>query len=208
LATNSREDSLMRHNAEAINRSSDRPDQEMGDSGPSEAIPPAPDSRLATLETELAVMRDRWMRSEAEMVNLRARAKRELEDVRNYAVQKFAADVVEAAENMRRGLDSIPSAVDNEAPIVTKLREGFLGVEKSFLALLERNGIVKEDPVGVAFDPKRHEAMSEAESSSQSPGTILQALSSAWTLHGRLLRPAIVVVAKSSAPSPREDAQK
>jgi molecular chaperone GrpE len=183
--TNSRKDNLMRHNAEAVDRSSDRPDQEMGEGGSSEGIQPAPDSRLAILETELAAMRDRWMRSEAEMANLRTRAKRELEDVRNYAVQKFAADVVEAAENMRRGLDSIPSAADNEAPIVTKLREGFLGVEKSFLSLLERNGIVKEDPVGVAFDPKRHEAMSEAESSSHTPGTVLQALSSAWTLHAQ-----------------------
>jgi len=198
----------MRHNAETVDRSSDRPDQDTGDSGSSEAVPPSPDSRLATLETELAVMRDRWMRSEAEMANLRARAKRELEDVRNYAVQKFATDVVEAAENVRRGLDSIPPAADGEAPVVTKLREGFLGVEKSFLSLLERNGIVKEDPVGVAFDPKRHEAMSEAESSSLSPGTVLQALSSAWTLHGRLLRPAMVVVAKSSAASPREHPQK
>ena len=155
-------------------------------------------AKLTALEAELSLMKDRWMRSEAEMANLRMRAKRELEDVKNYAVQKFATDVVEAADNMRRGLDSIPPITESEAPIVTKLRDGFLGVEKSFLALLQRNGITKEDPIGAAFDPKRHEAMSEVASSTQSPGTVLQALSPAWTLNGRLLRPAIVIVAKAS----------
>jgi molecular chaperone GrpE len=118
-------------------------------------------------------------------------------------VQKFASDVVEAAENLRRGLLSLPPAYDGEPPILAKLRAGFLGVENSFLGLLERNGIVREDPLGTAFDPQRHEAMSQAESSS-APGTVLQAMSSAWTLNGRLLRPAMVVVAKAPAASPTE----
>jgi molecular chaperone GrpE len=143
------------------------------------------------------------MRSEAEIANVRNRAKREVEDAKKYAVQKFASDVVEAAENLRRGLHSIPQAYDGEPPIIAKLREGFLGVENSFVGLLERNGIVREDPLGTAFDPQRHEAMSQAESSS-APGTVLHAMSSAWTLNGRLLRPAMVVVAKAPAASPTE----
>lgn len=194
----------MRNNTDAFARRSERPDHAANESASNATDAPAnaDGSRLAIVEAELAVMKDRWLRSEAEMANLRARARRELEDVRNFAVQKFAADVVEAAENMRRGLDSIPQAADSEDPIVTKLREGFLGVEKSFLALLERNGIARENPTGAAFDPKRHDAMAEAVSNSQSPGTVLQALSSAWTLNGRLLRPAIVVVAKGSPVSP------
>jgi len=196
----------MTNTAEVSNRTSGQPDPDTDESAPNTTN--SDRARLAIVEAEAAEMRDRWMRSEAEMANLRTRTKRELEDVRNYAVQKFAADVVEAAENLRRGLDSIPLAANSEAPVVTRLREGFLGVEKSFLALLERNGIVKENPVGAKFDPQRHEAMSEAVSNNHYPGTVLHALSSAWTLNGRLLRPAMVVVAKASETSPTDESQK
>ncbi len=158
--------------------------------------------RIAELEAELAEMRDKWLRSEAEAQNIRARGRREVEDARQYAVQKFAKDVVEAADNIRRGLDSLPAATADEPEIVTKLRDGFEGVERSFLALLERNGIEKHDPVGKPFDPNLHQAMQEAESTDAAPGTVLQAWTGAWTLNGRLLRPAMVVVAKGSQPSP------
>jgi molecular chaperone GrpE len=156
----------------------------------------AASARIAELETELEAMRDRWMRSEAEMANVRARAKRDADDARQYAVQKFATDVVEAAENMRRGLDALPKG-DDESPLVVKLREGFEGVERAFIALLERNGITRNDPTGAVFDPNLHQAMAEQESDSHPPGTVLQAWTAAWTLHGRLLRPAMVVVAKA-----------
>ena len=155
-------------------------------------------ARSATLEAELADMRDRWMRSEAEIANVRNRAKRDVDDAKQYAVQKFATDVVEAAENLRRGLDNIPAASVSEPEIVSRLRDGFLGVERSFIGLLKRNGIVREDPTGTAFDPQVHQAMSEAVSDNREPGTVLQALSATWTLNGRLLRPAMVVVAKAS----------
>jgi molecular chaperone GrpE len=151
--------------------------------------------RIRTLETEAQDMRDRWMRAEAEMQNLRARTKREVEDARLYAVQKFAKDVVEAAENIRRGIDSLPKPSENESDLVVKLREGFEGVERSFTGLLERNGIVGDDPVGKTFDANLHQAMAE-QPSDQPAGTVLQSWSRAWTLHGRLLRPAMVVVSK------------
>ena len=86
-----------------------------------------------------------------------------------------------------------------ETAIVTKLREGFEGVERSFVALLERNGIQKTDPTGALFDPNLHQAMAEQESAAHPPGTVIQAWSQGWTLNGRLLRPAMVVVAKAPA---------
>ena len=153
-------------------------------------------ARIRALETERDEFRDRWMRAEAEMQNVRARTRREVEDARQYAVQKFAADVVEVAENLRRGLDSLPPRSADEPAIVGKLREGFEGVERSFLALLERNGIVPEDPLGKPFNAELHQAMSEHPTSEHPPGTVTQAWSRAWTLNGRLLRPAMVVVAK------------
>ncbi len=155
--------------------------------------------RIATLETELAEMKDRWMRAEAEVQNVRARNRREVEETRQFAVQKFARDVVEAAENIKRGLDSLPPPTPDEPELLARLREGFEGVYRSFLALLERNGVQQQDPTGQPFDANLHQAMSEQPSAEVPPGSVLQAWTPAWTLNGRLLRPAMVVVARSPA---------
>jgi molecular chaperone GrpE len=157
----------------------------------------------AQLEAERDELRDRWLRAEAELQNTRARAKREVEDARQYAVQSFARDVVEVAENLRRGLASLPPPAPGEPETMARLREGFEGVERNFLGILERHGITRFDPTGQPFDPNRDQAMAEQPSASQPPGTVLQAWTSAWLLNGRLLRPAMVVV--SRAP---EDARK
>ena len=160
-----------------------------------EQVMQAASARIAELEAELADMRDRWMRAEAETQNVRNRSRREVDEVRQFAVQSFARDVVEAAENLKRGLDSIPPPAPAEPEILARLREGFSGVERSVVALLERNGIHRADPVGALFDPNLHQAMAEQETVEHPPGTIIQAWSAAWTLNGRLLRPAMVVVA-------------
>jgi molecular chaperone GrpE len=167
------------------------------DSLPPETALQAATDRIAALEAELAEMKERWMRAEAENANVRARARKDVDDTRQYAVQKFATDVVEAAENLKRGIDSLPPPSAQEPAILGKVREGLEGVERSFIATLERNGIKRDDPVGQAFDPNLHQAMAEQESELHSPGTVLQAWSKAWTLNGRLLRPAMVVVAKA-----------
>lgn len=160
---------------------------------------PAPEARVAALEAALAEMKDHWMRAEAETANVRARAKREVEETRQYAVQKFARDIAEAAENLQRGLASVPAAAEGEPELVTRLREGFAGVERALMAVLERNGIKRVDPTGAAFDPNLHQAMAEQESTEHPAGTVVQAWTPAWTLNGRLLRPAMVVVAKAPA---------
>jgi molecular chaperone GrpE len=156
-----------------------------------------PAQRVEKLEAALQEMKDKWLRSEAEMANLRARTRREVEDARLYAVQKFAKDVVEAAENLKRGIDSLPKRHEGEPDIVTKLREGFEGIERSFVSLLERNGITRNDPTGAPFDANLHQAMAEQESLEHPPGTVLQAWSQTWLLNGRLLRPGMVVVSKN-----------
>jgi molecular chaperone GrpE len=162
-----------------------------------EAVMQAATSRIAALESEVAELKDRWMRSEAEIANVRARARREVDETRQYAVQKFATDVVEAAENLRRGIDSLPPPEPDQPEIVSKLREGLEGVERNFLAVLERNGIKRDDPTGTPFDPNLHQAMAEQESSAHQPGTVMHAWTPFWTLNRRLLRPAMVVVAKA-----------
>lgn len=157
----------------------------------------APDQRIAQLEQELQEMRDKWLRAEAEMANLRARTKREVEDARQYGVQKFARDVAEAAENLKRGIDSLPKKTEDEPELVSKLREGFEGIERSFIGTLERHGVTRVDPTGTPFDANLHQAMAEQENAEHPPGTVLQAWSQTWQLNGRLLRPAMVVVSKA-----------
>lgn len=166
-----------------------------------EQVMAAAAARIAQLEVELAEMKDRWMRAEAETQNVRTRGRREVDETRQYAVQKFATDVVDAAENLMRGLDSLPAEEADEPDIVTKVRDGMAGIHRAFVATLERNGVRQDDPAGRPFDPNLHQAMAEQESAEHPPGTVIQAWTTAWTLNGRLLKPAMVVVAKASAQS-------
>ena len=160
--------------------------------------PSGPEARIQELEQAVADFKEKWLRSEAENQNLRARAKRDLDDARQYAVQKFARDVVEAAENLRRALASLPPAQEGEDSVLTKMREGIESTERSFISILERHGIKCDDPSGKPFDANLHQAMAEQPSAEHEPGTVMQAWTPTWTLHGRLLKPAMVVVAKAS----------
>ena len=161
-----------------------------------ETIDLTPEQRILALEADVEALRDRWLRAQADMQNLRARTQREVADARAYATQKFARDVVEAAENLRRGIESLPPATEDEPELLAKLRGGFESVEKSFLAILERNGVTRQDAQGQPFDPEMHQAMAQQPApEGVAPGTVIQAWTPAWLLNGRLLKPAMVVVA-------------
>jgi molecular chaperone GrpE len=151
---------------------------------------------------EFDQMRDRWLRAEAEIANVRSRAQRDVEDARQFAVQAFAKDVVEAAENLQRGIASLPVPTGREPEMVTRLRDGLGGIERSFVSMLERHGVVRTDPTGMVFDANLHQAMDQQASAHHPPGTVLQAWTSAWTLNGRLLRPAMVVVSSAHPITP------
>ncbi|WP_338422395.1 nucleotide exchange factor GrpE [Acetobacter musti] len=174
-----------------------QPEAPAAGAGSADDVMSAASARIKELEAQLAEEHDKWVRSEAEMQNLRARTKRELDDARQYAVQKFARDVVEAAENLRRGLASLPKPAENEDGMITKMREGIESTERSFLSILERHGVISHDPSGQAFDANHHQAMAEQPSEEHAHGTVIQAWTPTWTLHGRLLKPAMVVVAKN-----------
>lgn len=147
------------------------------------------------LTAQLAEMRERWVRSEAEIANVRKRAQRDIDDARNFGIQKFANDMVEAAENLKRGLTSLPPPAPDEPKSLSGLRSGLVEIERGFLDMLERNGVKMEDPTGAVFAPAVHQAIGQREMSTQAAGTIAHAVSPIWTLNGRLLRPAVVLVA-------------
>jgi molecular chaperone GrpE len=165
--------------------------------GPEAELPDDASLIIQNLKLELADMRDRGMRSEAEIANIRSRARRDVEEARQFGLQKFATDVVEVADNLLRGIEAIPSdSFGKDAQLLARVREGLVDIERGFVGILKRNGITKEDPVGQAFDPQRHEAMSAQETGEHDPGIVMHAMSSSWTLNGRLIRPAMVIVAK------------
>lgn len=155
--------------------------------------------RIRALEDEAAELKDKWLRAEAETQNVRARARRDVEDARNYAVQRFARDVVEVAETLDRALASLPPPSEEEPPVMAKLREGIEATARMFLATLERNGVSRVEAQGAKFDPELHQAMAEAPSPTIPAGHVAQAWTPGWTLNGRLLKPAMVVVSSGGS---------
>src|SRR5437879_2780685 len=156
------------------------------------------DDRLTALEAELADQKDRLLRALAETENVRRRAQREREDASKYAVAGFAKDLLAAADNLRRALDSLPEAEVRDER-TRSLLEGVAATERELLGVFERHGIKRIDPKGERFDHNFHQAIFEAECADAPPGTVVEVLQPGYVLHDRLLRPAMVGVAKAPA---------
>lgn len=156
--------------------------------------------RIAELEAEVARMKDQALRALAEAENTRRRAEREREDATKYGVTTLARDLLSVADNLRRALDAMPA--DQAADDASRtLLEGVAAVERELLAAFERRGIQRIDPVGERFDPNFHQAMFEVPGTGQANGTIVQVLQAGYMIHDRLLRPALVGVAKGETGS-------
>jgi molecular chaperone GrpE len=160
-----------------------------------QAAPESPGERLAALETELADTKDRLLRALAETENARRRFQREREDTQKYAVSGFAKDLLSAADNLRRALDAIPEPEVTD-PRTKSLIDGVAATERELLAAFERHGLRRIDPKGQAFDHNFHQAIFEAERPDMPAGTVVEVLQPGYVLHDRLLRPAMVGVAK------------
>lgn len=161
------------------------------------------DERVAKLEAELAETKDRLLRTLAESENQRRRAQREREDAQRYAVQNFSKDLLDVADNLRRALASVPEAELQDERLKSVL-EGVAATERALLTAFERNGIKRIEPqLGERFDFNLHQAMFEVENSGRPAGSIVQVLQAGYQMHDRLLRPALVGVAKADAP-PRD----
>ena len=163
-----------------------------------EAAELSPEARVAVLEAELAEHKDRLLRALAEAENTRRRAQRERDDATRYAISGFAKELLSAADNLRRALDSLPEAeVGDER--TRSLLAGVAATERELLSVFERHGIRRIDPMGERFDHNLHQAIFEVEHGDRPPGTIIEVLQPGYLLHDRLLRPAMVGVAKPPA---------
>jgi len=152
------------------------------------------------LAREVADMRDRMLRTLAEMENLRKRTAKEVADARAYGITGFARDVLDIADNLQRALDAVPSETRESAdPMLKALIEGVELTERSLLNALEKNGVRKFDPSGEKFDPNFQQAMYEVPDPSVPAGTVVQVVQAGYMIGDRILRPALVGVAKGGA---------
>ena len=157
---------------------------------PEEAADP-----LAALQAELEEAKAATLYAQADLQNVRRRLEKEAQDARAYAATNFARDILSVADNLARGLDAIPQAMrDDEAN--KGLVVGLEATQRELLSVFERNGIKKIISVGEMLDPNRHQAMLEL-ASDEATGTVLQEMQAGYMIKDRLLRPAMVAVAKA-----------
>jgi molecular chaperone GrpE len=162
------------------------------------------EEQLAQARAEAAEFKDRLLRALAETENVRRRAERERTDAAKYGVTQFARDLLDVADNLRRALESAPeSQVRDEA--TRNLLAGVAATERALLAAFERHGIKRVDPKGERFDHNFHQAIFEAENTGKPAGTVVEVLQPGYLLHDRLLRPAMVGVAKGEPKPGRDD---
>lgn len=153
-------------------------------------------SREEELATEVDKLKDQLLRTVAELENYRKRAEREREETAKYAITAFGRDLLTVADNLRRAIESIPEDHDHPEKLLKTLLEGVEITEKEILFAFKKHGIEKIDPLGKPFDHHFHQAMFEVEATDQPAGTIVHVLQPGYQLKDRLLRPAMVGVAK------------
>ena len=158
---------------------------------------PAPSTAL---ERDLADMKDRLLRTLAEMENMRRRTEREVADARVYGISAFARDVLSVADNMHRALQAADEDLRATADSGVKaLLEGVELTERGLMNALEKHGVKRIEPLGQKFDPNRHQAMYEVEDPSLPSGSVVQVVQAGYLIGDRVLQPAMVAVSKGGA---------
>jgi len=188
------------------------PEADAEDNAPSqtaaeEAAASAPDplaEQLKQQAEEITKFKDLYLRAMAETENVRARARRDLEDSSKYAVTKFARDMVGIVENLQRASTSIAPEARAGNPVLKQVGEGIDMTMQELLGIFERNGIKRVNPAGQKFDHNLHQAVAQVERGDLVPGTVADVLQAGYMLHDRLLKPAMVTVAATPAASPAD----
>jgi molecular chaperone GrpE len=154
---------------------------------------------LDSLLVENAEMRDRLLRTLADMENLRRRTEREKADTARYAISNFARDVLTVGDNLKRTMDHVPAEAAAEDPALKNFLEGVELTERELLNVLERHGVTRIEPLGQRFDPNFQQAMFEVQNPDVAEGTVVDVMQAGYAIGDRCLRPALVAVAKGGA---------
>jgi molecular chaperone GrpE len=155
---------------------------------------------IAALKSEAADLKDRLLRALADAENTRRRAERERTDASQYAVTSFARDMLSVADNLKRALDAYPAEARASAtPQMKAVIEGIEATERHLQATLERHGVKMIDTAGAKFDPHLHQAIAEVPAEGKQPGSIVNVVQTGYVIADRLLRPAMVTVARNNS---------
>ena len=181
-------------------------DQDRPNGHDGEATPAVPDDgapataaadALAASQAEAAALKDQLLRALAETENVRRRAQRDREEAGKYVITAFARELVGVADNLRRAITAIPPEALANDEALKNLAAGVELTERQLLTAFERFQLRKIEPLGEKFDSNLHQAMFELPAEGQPTGTVLQVLQPGYVLHDRLIRPAMVAVAKA-----------
>ncbi|MBA4268257.1 MAG: nucleotide exchange factor GrpE [Bosea sp. (in: a-proteobacteria)] len=185
------------------NPATDNPNAEPADAAAVQTPEEIIQANFAKIEAERDDLKDKLLRTLADMENLRRRTEREIADAKAYAVTSFARDMLGAADNLRRAQESLPdSARSTEEPALKALIEGVDLTERDLLKTLERHGVRKIEPLGEKFDPNMHQAMFEAPDAEVAKGLVSKVVQSGYKIGERVLRPALVGIS-AGAPKPQ-----
>jgi molecular chaperone GrpE len=157
---------------------------------------------LAEANTKIAELKDQNLRALAETENVRRRVQRDRDEALKFATTGLAKDLLPVADNLRRALDAIPKDALEKDEALRNFATGVEMTERLLLAALERHQIKRIEALGQKFDSNLHQAMFEVPGSGQPTGTVVQVLEAGYTIHDRLLRPALVGIAKAEAAGP------
>lgn len=168
--------------------------------------PAAPADQMAALEAKVkefeaqqADLTDRLLRAHAEMDNLRKRTEREKSDSAKYAISKFALDIVGVSDNFQRAVAAVPQGAGEQEGPLKSVVDGVMMTERAFVQVLERHGVKRIDPQGEPFNPNLHQAVMEQDAAEVPAGTVLRVFQLGYMIEDRVLRPAMVVVARGGS---------
>jgi molecular chaperone GrpE len=197
---NPQNEKLSQTNGEPENAADAAPAQ--SDAAPAQSDAERDAAAVQALIAENASLKDKVLRTLAEMENLRRRTDKEVADAKAYGVTSLARDMLTFADNLRRALENVPAEVREAADNALKaFVEGIELTERDFLSRLTRHGVRKLEPKGQKFDPNFHEALYEAHDETIPPGTVAHVVEEGFAIGDRVLRPAKVGVAKGGAKS-------
>jgi molecular chaperone GrpE len=180
-----------------MDQDQDRPNGHDGEAPAGVPDEAAPADALAASQAEAAALKDQLLRALAETENVRRRAQRDREEAGKYAITAFARELVGVADNLRRAIAAIPPEALANDDALKNLAAGVELTERQLLTAFERFQLRKIEPLGEKFDSNLHQAMFELPAQGQPTGTVLQVLQPGYVLHDRLVRPAMVAVAKA-----------
>lgn len=190
--------------SEPVEAKTGPPDKSAGADDPSPETETAGESGwtagvLEALKAENTELKDRLLRTVAEMENVRRRTEKDKQDTAKYVISNFARDVLTVADNIALAIGHVPEEAAEKDPALKNFRDGIIVTERELLNLMERHGITRVEPMGERFDPNQHQAMFEVESKDVEEGTILEVIQAGYVIADRVLRPAMVGVSKGGA---------